>query len=420
MNYSINIMATGNNCVIICPEINKKMFPFTETLSCLLPIGNSNTLSIILDKITKDEFDEIIIIGSANSGLEAIAEKYEVKFLEKKENYIEQIYSNTNMQGNTLIIKGNLLISEKDYCGINDNLKGEESAVLIDILDRYDKSNSEFGVKAEDKIFSIYGHPREHYVNGKILGAFIIHGNDMNYFKTCMKGFHNVNCGQMPDNHYYIEEVIQNAIEANCYFKSIWSDTKSTMINFPWDISKGNELFCMSLNSMNKNTLGENFEMDETCCLRGYLESGNNVVIRNNVIFEGNCSIGSNVRIEAGVIIGKNVIIKDNTTIQYHSRIIDNTVIGSNNKIGYNAEIKGVTFDGVCAVHGCEISGVIGQKVDIAAGVLMAILRFDDELVTQRIDNKNYANPYTNNIFIGNYCRTGVGNIFLRGVKIGN
>ncbi|MEG0694146.1 MAG: hypothetical protein RR440_00225, partial [Erysipelotrichaceae bacterium] len=411
---------TGNNCIIICPEINKKMFPFTETLSCLLPIGNKNTLSLILDKITKEEFNEIVIIGCADFGLETIAEKYHVKFLEKKDNYIDQLYSEINEVGNTLVIKGNLFISEKDYCSIIKNLKTGKSSILVDKFDRYDKSNSEFCVNAEDNISSIYGHPREHYVNGKILGAYIINSNNMNFLKKCNYGFHNVNCGQMPDSQYYIEEAIQKAIESDCYFKSIWSDSKSTIVKFPWDISKANDLFCMNMNSMNKNIFGKDFEIDKTCCLKGYLASGDNVKISNNVIFEGNCKIGNNVILEKGVIIGKNVIIGDNTTIQYHTRISDNTVIGPNNKIGYNAELKGVTFDGVCAVHGCEINGVIGKKVDIAAGVLMAILRFDDELVTQRVDNKSYANMYTNNIFIGNYCRTGVGNIFLPGVKIGN
>lgn len=138
------------------------------------------------------------------------------------------------------------------------------------------------------------------------------------------------------------------------------------------------------------------------------------------MIFEGKCQIGNNVVLEDGAVIGENCIIADGTVIRHACYIHDHTVIGQNNKIDFGAEISGITMEGVCAVHGCEVYGVIGRFVDIAAGVVMAILRFDDTQVRRYVDGKAYASSYTNCICIGDYVRTGVHSTYLPGVSIGS
>lgn len=419
-HYSINTMATGNKVILVCPSINEKMFPFTETLSCLLPMGNSNAITNILEDVMAYHVDEIVIIGPSDAGLENISQQHQVRFLQKNDQYLDQLYDEMKLYEHTMIIHANAYLHKEDIKVAMELMSQKTCGALIQSYDAYTKSIDGFGVQAQESIQAIYAHPRAHYVNAQVCGVYVCTQEIAPYMKDAQKGFHNINCGQMPDMQYYVEEAIQNAIEDGMKFQSIWSLNPFIKLEFPWNLAQANEIMCLQLELMDEHKLSEDTKIDSSCKVNGFLETGQNVIIQDGVIFEGNCKIGNHVTIEKGAIIGKDCIIGDHSTIQYQCRISDHSVIGTNNKIGYHAEVCGVTFDGVCAVHGCEVFGIIGKKVDIAAGVRMAILRFDDSFVVQQVQGKKYSNPYTNHIFIGNYCRTGVNNVFLPGVKVGS
>lgn len=420
MHFSINTMATGNKIIILCPKINKKMFPYTETLSCLLPVGNTNTLMKLLEDVSVYQKEDIVILGPSNAGLEKIADEKQARFEEMKENYVQQLYDEMQESEHAIIFYANTLWHVDDITKIMEVAQANQCGALIKEYDRYTPSINTFGVQADKLIENIFGHPREHYVNAQLCGAYVLTKEMLPYVKHCNRGFHNVNCGQMPDTEYYVEEAMQEAIEHGIQFHSIWSRNPFIKLSFPWDLAEANIIMCRSLERMHTNNLSSDTQIDASCQIEGFLETGKNVTIKDGVIIEGNCKIGNDVIIEKGAIIGKNCMIGDHSRIRYQCRISDETIIGPNNKIGYHAEVCGVTFDGVCAVHGCEVFGIIGNKVDIAAGVRMAILRFDDSFVTQHEQGKKYRNPYTNHIFIGDYCRTGVNNVFLPGVKVGS
>jgi len=152
-----------------------------------------------------------------------------------------------------------------------------------------------------------------------------------------------------------------------------------------------------------------NIDIDPSAVLNGFVKLGKNSIIGKNVVINGNCIIGDNVFIDNGVILEGNNYIGDNTYIKDYAKIGSNSVIGKDNKIGHNAEIKGLTMDGVSAVHYSEIFGVIGKYVDIAAACVSGILRFNDSSHVQKIA-----------VFIGDFTRTGINNIFLPGCKIGS
>lgn len=419
MKCLTNIMDTGNKVFIVCEDYNDKMFPFHNRLQALLPIGNKNSLILLIEAIQLFYDKEINIIAPDNLEVAKIAKEYNTKLLIKQKNYIRQIYESCLNGSAIAIFKGETILHSDDVKQVLNQLEQKESSILIKENDRNTRSIDVIGVDADINVHAIYAHPREHYVNAHVCGAYVLAFKDIAYLEYCSPGFHNVNCGQMPDERYYLEEAIQNAIEDSNLFKSIWCKQKQTSLHFVWNIREANELFCNWINDLHSDCIADSASVDESCIRHGFIVVGSNTEIKDGVIFEGNCIIGKNVLIEKGAIIGNNCFIGDGSRLSHHCKIDNQSVIGSNNKIGFNAEISGVTFDGVCAVHGCEVFGIIGRKVDIAAGVQMAILRFDDMQTIQNIAGKKYSNSYTNNICIGDYCRTGVNNVFLPGVKVG-
>ncbi|WP_426350423.1 hypothetical protein ACPWSR_04045 [Alloiococcus sp. CFN-8] len=415
-------MATENKIFIIVDEDNSKMFPFTETLKCLIPVGNSCTLALLLASLRSLYDGEIIIIGDDMVGLKNITNSYQARWLNKEENYLRQIHSEAEECTAIAVINGEVLLDEKDLKDVIDNMGRGASAMLVKSYDSQTRSIDTVGVHIHEDsnlIDNVYAHPRAHYVNGYYCGASVLSSIGISMLSETDRGYHNINCGQMPDNKYYLEETLQKAIEVGEMITPIYSGG-ALKIEFPWQIAEVNEGFTERLALMAKDELHEAAIVDDSCIVKGFLRIGKNSIIRDRVIIEGNCWIGENVLIEKGAIIGKNCIINDGSKVQYNCKINDNTVIGTNNKIGFNAEITGVTFDGVCAVHGCEVYSIIGRKVDIAAGVQTAVLRFDDAYTTQNVKGKKYTSPYCSFICIGDYCRTGVNNVFLPGVKVGS
>jgi bifunctional UDP-N-acetylglucosamine pyrophosphorylase/glucosamine-1-phosphate N-acetyltransferase len=414
-------MDSGNKIVILVDDDSHQMFPFTETWKCLLPVGESCLLALLLKSVRKYYTDEIIVLSKESITIKEICNEFNTGWLHKETNFLMQIYELTKENSSIAIIQAEVLLNTTDIQAILDNLKEQRKSILCKPYSQYTRSIDTIGIyKTEDnKIENIYMFPRQHYVNRIYCGVSIWDQESIAFLKKTDMGYHNVNCGQMPDQKFYLEEALQNSIEGGNEIHAIESKEAMTL-QFPWHIVEINKQYCKRLEHMKNNIVDDSSIVDSSCVINGFVSMGKNSIIREGVIIEGNCWIGDDVIIEKGAILGKNCIINHNSKIQYGCRINDFTVIGSNNKIGFNAEISGVTFDGVCAVHNCEVSGVIGKKVDIAAGVQMAGLRFDDGFATQNINGKKYISASTNTIFIGDYCRTGVNNIFFPGVKVGS
>jgi UDP-N-acetylglucosamine diphosphorylase / glucose-1-phosphate thymidylyltransferase / UDP-N-acetylgalactosamine diphosphorylase / glucosamine-1-phosphate N-acetyltransferase / galactosamine-1-phosphate N-acetyltransferase len=190
----------------------------------------------------------------------------------------------------------------------------------------------------------------------------------------------------------------------------------------PWNILDANdEIIIETFKEMSFNNIDRESYIDDSADIRGKVSLGKGSRIGKNVIIKGDVWIGDNTLIDCGAILEGNNIIGDGCSISDYCKISANTTIGDKNRIGFGAEVQGVTFDGVSIVHNAEVYGVVGSHTDIAAGCMMGVLRFDDEICRQKLGKRlEVAGRYGNAIFLGDYTRTGISNIFYPGVKVGS
>ncbi len=417
-NCLINTMAIGNKIIVLCEGESSKMFPFAiHELACQMPVGNQSHLTSLLYACKKYSKD-IIVLAPKNDRLVAEVSRCECQFIEKENNYLKQIYHLCEQDEQVVIIHAEAVFSPND---LDMLFSKNENCIAIKELEKYENAMDHICVEVDqNRIKNFIGHPRVHYSTHKTCGFMMLKKDAIQYLKNTCIGFHSINCGQMPIEKYFIEEALQNYIEQGNQLDAIFIENDYDELVFPWDIRKANFNYCKNVvGTIKQSIIDDTSNIDESCLIQGNILVGKNTIIRQNVIIEGNCSIGDNVIIEKNAVIQKNCVIGSGSRIQYCCKIVDHTVIGPNNKIGFTAEVAGVTFDGVAAVHNCEVFGVIGRKVDIAAGVQMAVMKFDDSLTKQRVNGRYYANEYTNSIFIGDYSRTGINNIFYPGIKVG-
>lgn len=420
MNYLTNIMGIGNRIILLFDNSNRsKMFPFDDMETSLIPLAHTNLLDWNLSLIREKFKGDVDLIGPFHSEILELCDKFSVSFTQIEVNFLRQIYDISQHNDKTIILNNNIVLSDNL---IDDILKNETNKAYISHFDEMIQSNYSMGASIEgDKICRIFGHARPHYVDGYLVGIYKLDNEFLKALKYTSKGFNNVNCGQMPPNDYFIENALNNALEKGNVLNYKWLKRNEdfTQLNYVWEIIESN-LFVSEKIMPTKSIISQSATISKDCDMKGTIRIGDETTISKSVTIGRNCWIGKNVIIENNVVIGDNCIINDGSIINHFAKINNNTIIGKNNKIGYLAEVSGVTFDGVSAIHNCGVYGIIGRKVDIAAGVQMAILRFDDEKAKIRIKGKQYINRFTNYVAIGNYTRTGVNNVYAPGVRVGS
>ena len=190
----------------------------------------------------------------------------------------------------------------------------------------------------------------------------------------------------------------------------------------PWHILEANrkaaEYHCARLT---ENHIHPTAKVHDGAEITGFVELGEGAEIGSRVVIDGNLIVGPRTRILNGAILRGTNIISADSRISDYCLVGRGTIIGSDCVVGHGAEIDGVVFDGAYLYHYCEISGVVGEAVDIGAATVCGTLRFDDGRAEHRIKGRREAPcDGANATYFGDYSRTGVNVITMPGVKIGS
>lgn len=410
--------------IIFCGGKGEKIWPYNEKnqKSCL-PIGTVPNILRIVEQLEKYGICDIVL-------LTGYLEKQVKNILRYKEgiSYISVSLENINKaiadivqeDHDFLIYYGDVYVQDGDLENLLSSYQKKGNSVLLDSCKGSFNTTDYICACADDKVRAFYGRPRKHYVNARSTGVFAIDTSVINCIKYTPSGFQNLCVGGMSKDDFYFEQCLQTAIEDGIGMQAVYTEHIFVDMDFPWDIMIANEAYCQDVvAALLEDQIDDTAEISEHAEINGKIKIGRHSKIGPRVRIEGNCVIGDNTIIDNGAMIGANSVIGSNCIVKDYCKISPCSVIGNNNKIGFSAEITGVTFDRVAAVHGCEVYGIIGTNTDIAANCQMGIMRFDDGECIQMVKEKRYSGKFSNGIFLGDYLRTGIGNIFFPGVKVG-
>ncbi|GCF95921.1 glucosamine-1-phosphate N-acetyltransferase [Enterococcus florum] len=408
--------------IIECSEHSSKTFPYDfHWQKACLPIVDKPNIVRVLNQLFDNGFSEeniYIVLGHRKDQVKATLKKFpKLNYVERSNGLKCSYESIANViDSDVLLYNAGSVITDND---IQKFFSSKEKNKVFTI-EKTDSSTNHIGVNVvQGLVENFYGHPREHYVTNIVPGLYQL---ELETFKMALNsdlGFEKNNSGAMPPQTFFIENGLNGTLlEKKIY--AIENDKEVFQLNFPWDLLNANEYYVSELcGNIDGDIIGENSSIDPSARINGNVQIGNNTVVGKNVAINGSVIIGDNVLIDNGAILEGNNYIGDGTYIKDYAKIGDHTVIGKDNKIGHNAEMKGVTMKGVSAIHYSEIFGIVGTYVDIAAACVAGILRFNDTEQPQKIEGKIYSGKNTNAVFLGDFTRTGIGNIFLPGCKVG-
>ncbi len=169
-------------------------------------------------------------------------------------------------------------------------------------------------------------------------------------------------------------------------------------IGMPWDLLEANTRV---LKGMKEEVRGQ---VEENAHLLGQVFVNEGARIRSSVYIEGPAYIGE------GSDIGPNCYIRPYTSI------------GRRVRIGNACEIKNsVIMEGVHIGHLSYVGdSIIGEDCNLGAGSILANFRFDSKTVKMKIKGKTVDSGRTKlGVIMGDNVKTGIGTIFMPGVKIG-
>lgn len=419
-----------NKAYVLASGYGRKMWPYSDKWQkCCIKIGNIPNIVRIVNSLIELGIDDITVAA----GHMAAQVKYYLGNIEGVHIIEEQSANGTartllncmknDIPGDFLVVYGDSVIDKESIRHILEQYDEEGASILVKRLGDGTRANYHMCAQVErGRVKAIYGHPREHYVNSRIAGVFALSKEIIPFLENNPGRMLNVPVGGMPPEEYMLEQSLQMMVESGIDIHA--SDVSRYFIDLdkPWDILEANkEIIDDTFREIKADIICEGSYVDASAVVMGRLRLGKGSKIGRNVIIKGDVWIGDNTSIDCGAILEGNNIIGDGCSISDYCKISAYTTIGDRNRIGFNAEVQGVTFDGVSIVHSSEVYGVIGSHTDIAAGCMMGIVRFDDEMCRQKVGSVyEEAGKYGNAIFLGDYTRTGISNIYYPGVKVGS
>lgn len=415
--------------IILCGGYGKKIWPYSDWWQkCCIPIGNRPNVARVAGQLRDAGLTRIYAVIGYNSQMVRYALRDEpgVVVLEGHPGIGTASSALSCADGlgeDMLVIYGDAVVHEDDVASVVRKFSETGHPVaLTETLGEKERSLDWIcAMVDDDRIQAIYGHPRSHYVNARVGGVFALPKDAIRYLAANPGHMENVCVGGMPPKESQLEQSVQMMIEDGHPVVSVEARRPVVDIDKPWHIWEANVVAAAeALSSIDESFVGEGASIDSSADIRGRVRLGRGSKIGRNVIIKGDVFIGDDVLVDSGAIIEDNVMIGDRSALTDYCMIGSGSVIGRANRIGYNAQFQGVTFDNVSMVHNCEIYGVVGSHTDIAAGCLVGSLRFDDTGTVHTIEGrKENAGVFANAAFIGDHTRTGVGNIFFPGVKVG-
>lgn len=421
--------------IVLAAGFGKKMFPYCDTRQkCALPIANKPAIRRLCEQLIAAGVNRIaVVIGylehqvrHALFGIDGA----QVVFIRQAEQVgtahallcaIDEL-SEDELGERFIVVYGDLVIADRwagELVRLSERAKPIASA-LVQPLRHLDCREWICSSVQGEKLVKVVGHPRGG-VTHRLIGAFILHKDAIEYIRANPGIMRSVQVGMMPPMEAELAESIQMMIDHGEEVQAIEVNGFAVDLDKPWHLIEATENVIGEMASgLERSIISPGARVSDGAEIMGNIVVGNGCMIGKGVVIEGNAWIGSGTKITTGAILRGRNIVGRNCSVRDYCLLGRNSVLGDGCILGHAAEFDGIAFDGVYFYHYCEVAGVVGNSVDIGAATVCGTLRFDDlEKVHTVRSRREIPAIGANATYIGDYCRTGVNAIIMPGCKIG-
>jgi bifunctional UDP-N-acetylglucosamine pyrophosphorylase/glucosamine-1-phosphate N-acetyltransferase len=254
-------------------------------------------------------------------------------------------------------------------------------------------TNQDFGnvfLNAHMKITKIIEKPKGNDLGNYVLsGAYIL---PETIFKT------------LESTKGSMEKALEKLVANEGLMASMWEDEWLDIV-YPWEILTANKFLMDSWenSSIAKSAVAKSAVLESNVTIQGTVRIEDDVVVKAGAILEGPCSIGR------GSYIGNNALIRSYTSL------------GQECSVGYGVELKNCVVLDNSHIGRLSFIGdsVLGEKVDVGAGVMTVNRTIDWETIKVKYGKKSLDTGRTKlGAFVGDNVVIGAGNTIEPGTVI--
>lgn len=421
-----------NQAVVLCAGAGTHFWPFNEVRNkCATPVVNKPAVRRLAEQIREAGIRKVAVVvgthaGSVRSALHGL-DGLEIAFVGIQGTpgtamCVQSALPLLDQKQPFAVFYGDVVTTQATVSRFLEVARGSDAAgvALLQPIVPPERPIDWLGAQVRDgRIEYVEGHSRDceyrlcgiYAFTPKAVPAILDHPGIMTH----------VPVGGMPPAEAELAQSVQTLIDDGEEVLAV--EVKDYLVDMdkPWHILEANRRV---LDEMSRNlqasTVHPTARIHDGAEIRGHVVVGEGSEIGNRAVIEGNLFIGRNTRVVNGAIVGNAVAIGDHTRVSDYCLVGAYSVVGNRCIVGHGAELDGVMFDGAYLYHYCEISGVVGQSVDIGAATVCGTLRFDDGETIHRIKGRReFPTHGADATYFGDFSRTGVNVITQPGVKIG-
>jgi len=321
-----------------------------------------------------------------------------------------------------LVVHGDLVTDRENLAALVDGSAAQRpmAAALVQTLGDEDPRDWIVAHLDGDLLRGVEGHARGGRY--RLCGAYMFRPEALDCLRDNPGVMARVPVGGMPPLEAEIAQSLQILIdEGKGNVLAIEASGYHVDLDKPWHILEANHCLMNAMSaSLQESVIPASARVHDGAEIMGRLVLGENTVIGNRVVIQGDLWLGTGAQVENGAMITGPAVVGEETVLRDYCQIGGHSTLGPRGVYGHGAEYSGVALDTVYCYHYCEIWGVTGSAVDYGAATVCGNLRFDDGETEWRVKGRAEVPTYASNAaYLGDYCRTGVNAILMPGRRVG-
>jgi bifunctional UDP-N-acetylglucosamine pyrophosphorylase/glucosamine-1-phosphate N-acetyltransferase len=415
-----------SSVVILAAGQGRRLWPFAEVRQkAAIPICNTPNVRRLVDDLVAIGIQRIVVIV----GYQAASVRAALFSASREITFVEQPAgggtADAVLAGMRALGDDQSLIVFGDVCTTRNTLQQIKAAgeagdadgiVLVDKVPAQEGSNWYHAHVDDGKLKGVTAH--DAWAETRLSGVFVLPKTMIPLLEANPGRMTSVPVGGMPPPE---PDLAQTLHDWPGEIRAVQAEDFVNDMDKPWHIIEANTRMAEHLcGQLTENHLAEGASIHPGAEIEGFVQLGEGAEIGNRVVIKGNLIAGAGTKIVNGAILGGTNVIGARTEIKDYCYVNPRTIIGRDCIVGHGAEMDGVLFDRAYLWHYCEMSGLIGESVDIGAATVCGTLRFDDGPAEHNILGRR-EKPLVESCatYIGDHSRTGVNVITNPGAKIG-
>ncbi len=406
--------------VILAAGAGRRLWPYAETQpKAALPVANRPLIQWQLEALAAAGVDALrVVVGHLEGQVRAaLVDAGEVRFIHQTSPPGTATALLDGLAGDdtdVLVLYGDILPRAEHLTDLLAVAEGLPAAALIC---RHDGRPGDWlGATARDgRLTGLLGHSRDG--DHRFAGAFVLRRAALPYLRANPGCGVRVPVGGMPHLEADLEESLGLMLDRDLPVGAAEVDPLVDL-DKPWHLLQANRVAADWLFDGGESRL-DGCEIHPDADVEAQVVAAPGSYIGPRCRVRGRLYLSAGARLDNGVICDGTVVIGRNVRAANYCQL-EQAVIGHGCRLDHAAEVDGVLMDGCYLVHYMHWSGILGRHSDLGAATVCGSLRFDDGDTTHHVAGRREQPAYgANAVYVGDFCRTGVGAVLMPGVKVG-